>query len=197
MLLLQDAVLPSVVSIIVGEPLHGSWWGDPRSGVIYHVSGALEDHPDVLIAKLVAGKVTYVHRRLWPAIYAVGRARETWQLAGLSAPAQRLLAFTDANVEVQPNDLPPGPREAAPGSARELERRLLVHATEIHTPSGAHAKVLETWPHWAARVGFAAAPSGIAESKHQLEESVKRLANTDVDAPVAPRLVPWPQSPGE
>src|SRR6201999_1926913 len=51
-------------------------------------------------------------------------------------------------------------RRAAPrvaDLARELERRLLVQAVEIHTSSGAHAKVLQSWPRWSAEVQLQAA----------------------------------------
>ena len=192
LLLLSDPALPSVTGVIVSEPLRGSWWGHPQGGVIYHVSVALEDHPDVLCAKLVAGKVTFVHRRLWPAVCAVGGAREDWQLAGLSAQAQWLLAGTDAAGKVQTNDLISARRKELPKSGRELERRLLVHATEIHTSSGAHAKVLETWRHWAERTGFLTNPVSVSDAKRDLEDAVNRL--TEGTGAVAARLVPWPPS---
>ena len=38
---------------------------------------AICDNPNVLVCKLVEGKITYVHRRLWPALVKLGsRFRE-------------------------------------------------------------------------------------------------------------------------
>ena len=31
LLLLQDKTLPSLVGLIAGEPVSGSWWGHPRA----------------------------------------------------------------------------------------------------------------------------------------------------------------------
>src|SRR5438874_3325997 len=48
LLLLSDPALPSLVGLIVGEPLRTSWWGHPRANVIYHAMTALEEDPIVL-----------------------------------------------------------------------------------------------------------------------------------------------------
>jgi len=181
LLLLSDASLPSVIGLIAGEPLHRSWWGHPLGGVMYHVLSALEDRPEVLATKLIGGKVTYIHRRLWPAVFAVATARDAWQLAGLSPAAAWLLAETDAEGEVQTSDLVlpahlnPA-RQGLPQAARDLERRLLVNATEIHTPTGAHAKVLETWSHWAQRTqNFGATDVSASDGKRLLEDAAADL----------------------
>ena len=60
--------VPSLAEAIAGGPIRGSWWGHPKSHEIFHVLDAVCDSPDVLVCKLVEGKVTYVHRRLWPAL---------------------------------------------------------------------------------------------------------------------------------
>lgn len=60
--------VPSLAEEIAGEPIRGSWWGHPKAHEIFHVAEALGESPDVLVCKLVDGKVTFVHRRLWPAI---------------------------------------------------------------------------------------------------------------------------------
>ena len=96
--------------------------------------------------------MTYVHQQLWPALLALATAREAWQLDDLSIGAHWLLDEVDATEQLQtdavvlPTTLRGGKRVA--DLARELERRLLVHAAEMHTPSGAHAKILQTWPLW-------------------------------------------------
>jgi hypothetical protein len=180
LLLFSDATLPSLVGLVVEEPLRGSWWGHPRGHVIYHALNSLADHRDVLSTKLVAGKVTFVHRRLWPAVYGVGCAREAWQIENLSPAAAWLLREVDAEQEVQ-TDLvvrPPEITLKVADAARELERRLLVHATEVHTASGAHARVLQTWPRWASDVGFAASQRLPAEAaRSELEAAAERLGD--------------------
>jgi len=60
--------LPSAAEIVAGEPIKGSWWGHPRGHAIYAVLNVLDESPDVARMRLVNGKVTLVHRRLWPAL---------------------------------------------------------------------------------------------------------------------------------
>ena len=67
--------IPSLAEAIAGEPIRGSWWSHPRSHVIFRVLGAVRDSEDVLACRLVGGKVTLVHRRLWPALVAAAAAR--------------------------------------------------------------------------------------------------------------------------
>ncbi len=177
-LLQTDPRLPSVASLVAGEPVRGSWWGHARGGAIFRVTKELADHPDVLVTKLVSGKVTYVQRRLWPAIIAVGSAREPWQLESLSRTAQSLLAAVTRQGELRTDDVPwtGGPKAESPGAAAtNLERRLLLRSEEVHTSSGAHAKRLETWERWANRVGFATKEMTPERGKERLEEVVGSL----------------------
>jgi hypothetical protein len=60
-------------------------------------------------------------------------------------------------------------------AARELERKLLVHAAQFHTDSGAHAKLLETWEHWVRRIGFTAASISLDEAKKKMEARLWKL----------------------
>jgi len=133
LLLLQDKKLPSAVGIITGEQLSGSWWSHPRANEIFRRLDDLEC--DAIATKLIAGKVTFVHRRLWPAVAAVGSAREPWQIRGLSLAARRLLARVDRQGKVRASGPP----------SKQLQERLLVNAREEHTESGRHESVLEPW----------------------------------------------------
>ena len=63
--------VPSLASVIAGEPICGSWWGHARSHEIFALTRAVRDCTDVLVCRLVDGKITYVHRRLWPALVRV------------------------------------------------------------------------------------------------------------------------------
>lgn len=65
--------VPSLARAIAGGPIRGSWWGHARSHEIFVLTRAIRDSPDVLVCRLVDGKVTYVHRRLWPALVRVAK----------------------------------------------------------------------------------------------------------------------------
>ena len=60
--------VPRLAEIIAEEPIKGSWWAHPRSHEIYAVFQALSESNDILVCRLVDGKITFVHRRLWPAL---------------------------------------------------------------------------------------------------------------------------------
>jgi hypothetical protein len=68
--LLQSArgPIPNVAELVAGEPIRGSWWGHPAGHDIFAVLAHLTDSPDVVRCRLVRGKVTLVHRRVWPAL---------------------------------------------------------------------------------------------------------------------------------
>jgi hypothetical protein len=74
LLLLNDSALPNLCRLVAGERVRGSWWAHPRAQDIFQVYDALEDHADVLILKLISGKVTYIHRTLWPQIASAAPA---------------------------------------------------------------------------------------------------------------------------
>ncbi|HSS44639.1 MAG TPA: hypothetical protein VLO07_04790 [Thermoanaerobaculia bacterium] len=160
-LMLQDKSLPSVVSLLTGETLKGSWWADPRSHEIFQRLTELGEHPDVLFCKLVAGKVTLVHRRLWPALLAVATSRESWQARGLSREASSLWKRVEKSNSVVASGSP----------VKELERRLLALARDEHTESGAHRMVVESWSRWGKRVRCEVGLTP-AEGRQQLERAV-------------------------
>lgn len=143
LLLLQDGRLPSVATLVAGHPVKGSWWGHPAGRAIFQVASALADDPDVTTAKLLAGKVTFVHRRLFAALAAAGAERAAWQMEKLPAAARALLAEIDKAGALEASGLP----------VKELERRLLVAAQQVHTARGAHATQLSTWARFRRATG--------------------------------------------
>jgi hypothetical protein len=167
LLLLNDPALPNLCRLVAGERVRGSWWAHPRAQEIFQVYDALQDHPDVLILKLISGKVTYIHRTLWPQIVAVGRAREPWQMKDLSAAARKLLAAVD-KVPVEP-----GRDKAA--AARELDARMLVFSAQFHSESGAHVLRLESWDQWSNRTHFSPDSTTPASARKALEERIVNL----------------------
>lgn len=60
--------VPSLVQAVVGEPLRRSWWSHARGREIFRLTRAVRDSDDVLVCRLVDGKITYVHRRHWAAL---------------------------------------------------------------------------------------------------------------------------------
>lgn len=167
LLLLNDPALPNLCRLVAGERVRGSWWAHPRAQEIFQVYDALEDHPDVLIMKLISAKVTYIHRTLWPQILAVGRAREPWQMKDLPAAARRLLA------EVDKAPVYPGREKAA--AARELDARVLVFSSQFHAESGAHVRRLESWDHWCNRTGCSPESMTPRAARQALEERIASL----------------------
>jgi len=114
-----------VAGLVAGGPVRGSWWGHPKGRQIFRVTGWLADHPEVLVNRLVSRKVTFVHRSLWPAILAIGRAREAWQTRALSRMARAILARLTRSGTLR-TDRIAGPARRASRAARDLEERLLV-----------------------------------------------------------------------
>jgi hypothetical protein len=58
----------NLAEAVAGERIRGSWWGHPKGRAIYRAASAVADSKDVAICRLIGGKVTFVHRRLWPAL---------------------------------------------------------------------------------------------------------------------------------
>ena len=57
---------PSLAEKVAGERIRGSWWGHSKGNEIYELTQKIHDSRVVLICTLAKGKVTYIHRRLWP-----------------------------------------------------------------------------------------------------------------------------------
>jgi len=73
--------VPRLAEAIVNEPIKGSWWAHPKSQQIFAIFQAVADSEDVLVCRLVKGKVTFVHRRLWPALVRVAKRFASAQIA--------------------------------------------------------------------------------------------------------------------
>jgi hypothetical protein len=164
-LLTTDSKLPSVCAMVAGEPVRGSWWAHPRSHAMFHMLTELAAHPDVLVAKLVSGKDTFIYKSLWPAVLAVGTAHEKWQMEGLDQKSRVLLAEVEKKREVQ----------ASGKSALRLEQALLVHGEQVHTDAGSHAKILVSWLRWAERTGVKSGDLPVADAKASLEKLLEHL----------------------
>ena len=60
--------VPNVAELIAGEEIRGRWWSHPASHRIFRVTRFLRSSPEVLTCRLLNSKITFVHRRLWPAL---------------------------------------------------------------------------------------------------------------------------------
>lgn len=165
LLLLQDPTLPNLASMLAGETIRGSWWAHSAGKLIFQVANELDDLPDVMTIKLVSKKVTFVHRRLFPAVVAVGKSQASWQLDGLGAAAKRLLREVESD----------GPIRTSGRDAKALEERLLVHSAQVHTDSGKHALELSTWASYQKRAKLGRLPS-LSAARTSLEEAVAALS---------------------
>ena len=72
--------VPSLAEFVAGEPIRGSYWSHERAHEIFLCTRAVRASDDVLVCRLVEGKVTYVQRRLWPALVRLADRFEAGRL---------------------------------------------------------------------------------------------------------------------
>lgn len=191
LLLLTDPKLPSLVTLVVGKPIKGSWWGHPKGNLIFNLGNQLEDHKDVLSVKFISGKSTFIHRRLWQLFLNAVTARDEWQMARLPKTAANLLKVIEAQGAARMDKLfGTGPKKKLTTiqkeATRALEDRLLVLASSQHTETGAHFKQLESWEHWMNRAHFVFKRQELNEARTELEAAVMKWGNQR-----AKGLLPW------
>ena len=80
--------IPNLAEYVAGEPIRGSWWGHPAGHDIFAVLTHLMESPDLVATRLINGKITLVHRRLWPALVRVAER----------FPAERLAAVDEEHT---------------------------------------------------------------------------------------------------
>ena len=73
--------VPRLTEAIAGEPIKGSWWGHAKGREIFAILQAVTESKDILVCRLVDGKVTLVHRRLWPALVRLAEQLPPGQIA--------------------------------------------------------------------------------------------------------------------
>ena len=99
---------PSVAEAVAGEPIRGSWWSHPKSHEIFVVTRAVRDSHEVLVCRLGDGKITFVHRRLWPALVRAAHRLSRDRLAQLRevhTPLGRHVTETIPFPEWVPSDV--------------------------------------------------------------------------------------------
>jgi hypothetical protein len=119
-------LVPSLAEAIAGGPIRGSWWGHPKGHEIFRVAEAICESPEVLVCKLVEGKITYIHRRLWPALVKLASRFRKDQLAKVWNEHTRSGAHRSRSIAFPawvPSDV-----------AKEAERLSIAEAEEILSP---------------------------------------------------------------
>lgn len=109
-MLLQSAKgpVPNLADLVAGEQIRGSWWSHPRSHDIFVAVNEARDSDDVVALRLVRGKVTLVHRRLWPALVRLADRYPASALAALHEehlPNGRHRTTTTAFPDWVPDDV--------------------------------------------------------------------------------------------
>ena len=118
--------VPSLAEAIAGGPIRGSWWGHPNGHEIFNVAEAICESPEVLVCKLVEGKVTYIHRRLWPALVKLAPRFRREQLARVWNEHTRSGAHRSRRI--------PFPAWVSSEVRREAERLSQAEAERILSP---------------------------------------------------------------
>ena len=113
--------VPNLADTVAGERIQGSYWGHPKGDEIFMLTRTLRSSKEILVCRLVEGKVTYVHQRLWPAIF---RLQARFGKENLGAIQEIHTSFGRHRVSVTPFS------DWVPASAKvEAERLTISEAT--------------------------------------------------------------------
>lgn len=74
---------PSLAEVIAGGPIHGSWWSHPSGRNIFQVTRAVRASDQILVCRLIDGKITFVHRCLWAVLVRASGCLRPTQLSQL------------------------------------------------------------------------------------------------------------------
>lgn len=75
--------VPSLAEAMAGGPIRGSWWSHPFGRNIFQATRAVRASDQILVCRLIDGKVTFIHRRLWPALVRASGCLPAAQLSQL------------------------------------------------------------------------------------------------------------------
>ena len=111
----RRGTIPSLAGAIAGEAIAGNWWSHAHGQRIFALTRAVREDSYVLVCRLVDGRITFVHARLWPALV---RLAQRFPAAALARVCERHTA--DGRHVV---DEVPFPRWV-PAATRSAARRL-------------------------------------------------------------------------
>lgn len=135
----QDKTRDNLVSLITGEFLSSSWWNHRDSHTIFRILEELSESPQLTLCKAVSGKVTFIHHRLWTALYTIGICKETWQIKPLKKDEALLFQKIELNKKLENPGKP----------VKRLEKLLLIHSLQVHSAAGKHITIARSWDDWA------------------------------------------------
>ncbi len=75
--------VPTLAHAVAAGPIRGSWWSHPKAHDNHSATLDARDSSDVLTCRIVRGKVTLIHRRLWPALVRIARHLPVERLASV------------------------------------------------------------------------------------------------------------------
>ncbi|HEY7161925.1 MAG TPA: hypothetical protein VH815_11735 [Acidobacteriota bacterium] len=109
---------PNLVERIAGGTVAGSWWAHPRAHEIFEILSKVRDYPEIIACRLIDGKVTLIHRRVWPALVLLAREFPVDRLAAISE--RHTSSGKHVSEEIPwPKWLPPDVNEKAQVLTRE------------------------------------------------------------------------------
>jgi hypothetical protein len=73
MLASARGAVPNVAEVVAGAPIIGGWWAHPKGKAIFAALSEIDDSDDIRCFKLIDGKITFAHRRVWPALVRLAR----------------------------------------------------------------------------------------------------------------------------
>jgi hypothetical protein len=112
----RRGTIPSLADAIAGEELGGNWWSHASGKRIFAATRAVRSAGDVLVCRLVDGKITFVHARLWPALVRLADRFAPLRLARLQE-----VHGTDGAHRVVQIAYPEWLDDATRAAARELD----------------------------------------------------------------------------
>ncbi len=74
--------VPTFVDFVAGERVQ-RWWSHPLGRSIFRLTRALRDSREIVTCRLIDGKITYVHRRVWPALVRLSETISKQDLAAI------------------------------------------------------------------------------------------------------------------
>jgi hypothetical protein len=113
--------VPNLAEQIAGEPIRGSWWGHSSGHEIFAVLNRLRASGEVVATRLIEGKVTLIHRRIWPALVRVADRFPAERLAALDE--RHTASGAHQTIEVAFPDWVP-PEDIAAGALLSVDEAL-------------------------------------------------------------------------
>jgi hypothetical protein len=128
--------LPRLAEAIAGAPIRGSWWAHPKGREIFAILQELGNSPDILVCRLINGHVTFVHRRLWPALVRMAANFKPERLAQVRqehTPSGRHVNHETPFPKWVPQDI----LEASQSLSEAQARRMLGSLADYQVAAGA------------------------------------------------------------